>query len=211
MNTSARGTVRVFVLPVVLAALAAACSSSSTPAPSNAPVPTVAAPSIDLGGGSISIPSLALPSLPNQATDLEAMLPSTFCGKPVTKASVAGAAVFAGSTDPTFAAALQAIGKTPADVSVAFGTVVADPTCDTTFAAFQIKGVDQGQFQQVYEAASTHQGDTVSHVNLGGKDVVKDVSSSGGSTTYVYFKGDVALAVMAKSDADAAKGLAAMP
>jgi hypothetical protein len=213
MKTSARGAVRVLILPVLLAALAAACSSSSTPAPANTPAPTAAAtaaaPSVGLGGGG----SLALPSLPNQATDLEAMLPATFCSQPVTKASVAGAAVLGPNVDPTFAAALQALGKTPNDVSAAFGTVTAassDPNCSVNFFALRIAGADQSQLQQVYEAAATKGGDTITHVNLGGKDVIKDTQSDG-SSQYIIMKGDTAIGVSADSDAAAGAGIAALP
>jgi hypothetical protein len=213
MNMSARGAVRIFIVPLALTALLAACSSSSTPAPAaNTPAPTVAVPSIGLGGGgSISIPSLAIPSLPNQAPDLEAMLPSTFCNKTLTKTSMSGAAALSGNAD--FAAALQALGKTPSDVSAAGAgnfSGSTDPKCDVTFFAIRIAGVDQGTLQQVFEAAATKQGDTVSHVNLGGKDVAKDTTSSG-SSTYVVFKGDTGIGVTAPSDDVAATAIAAIP
>jgi hypothetical protein len=213
MNTSARSVVRSVVLPLALTALLAACSSSSTPAPAaNTPAPTAAAPSIGLGGGgSISIPSLAIPSLPNQAPNLEAMLPSAFCNKPLTKTSMSGTEALSSSAD--FAAALQALGKSPSDVSAAAAGNFAgstDPKCDVSFFAIRIAGVDQGKLQQVFEAASTQQGDTISHANLGGKDVAKDTTKSG-STTYVVFKGDTGIGVIAPSDDVAATAIAALP
>lgn len=209
MNTSARAVVRIVVLPLALTALLAACSSSSTPAPAvNTPAPTVAAPSIDLGAGG----SIAIPSLPNQATDLEAMLPTTYCGSTLTKASMAGAAVLGPNIDPTFAAALQALGKTADDVSAAFGTApgASDPNCSANFFALRIKGADQSQLEQVYEAAATKGGDTITHVSMGGKDVIKDTQSDG-SSQYIIMKGDTAIGVSADTDAAAAAAIAALP
>jgi hypothetical protein len=215
MNTSALEAARLLVFTIAVAGLAAACSSSSTPAPvsvapTQAPASQAAAPSSN-GGGSISIPSLAIPSLPNQAPDLEAMLPATFCNKTLTKTSFAGTAAL--SNSPGFAAALQALGKTPSDVSAAAAgdfSGSADPKCDVTFFAIRIAGADPSQLQQVFEAASQQQGDTISHVNLGGKDVVKD-TTKGGSTTYVVFKGDTGIGIDAKSDDIAATAIAALP
>jgi len=212
MKTSARGAARLLVFTIAVAGLAAACSSSSTPAPasqapaSQAPASQAAA-ATDNGGGSISIPSF-----PSEAKDLEAMLPAKYCNTPLTKASMSGASVLGSGTDPTFAAALQALGKSPNDVSIAFGTAngATDPKCQVNFFALRIAGADQGQFQQVYEAAATKDGDTISHVNLGGKDVVKDVDSSG-SATYAFFKGDVGIGVTADTDDEAGPALAAIP
>ena len=219
MNTSARGAARILVFTVAVAALAAACSSSSTPAPPAATAAPTQAPAsqpaaaTDNGGGSISIPSLSLGSFNlNQAPDLEAKLPSTFCNQTVGKLSMGGAEAFSGSTDPTFAAALQSLGKQPSDVAFAYGTIsdTSQPTCDVSFFAFQIKGVDQSQFEAVLIAAAKANGDTVSQVSLGGKNVIKDVTA-GGSTTYAYVNGDTALGVQTDTDEAAAKGLAAMP
>ena len=217
MNTSARGAARILALTIAVAGFAAACSSSSTPAPATqapatqAPASQAAA-ATDNGGGSISIPSFALPSFPSEAKDLEALLPASYCNVALTKASMAGADALGGNIDPTFAAALSALNKTPADVSVAFGTAngATDPKCTVNFFALRIAGADQSQLQQVYSAAATNNGDTVSTVNLGGKDVTKDVDPNG-SNTYLIFKGDTAVGVTADSDDQAGPALAAIP
>jgi hypothetical protein len=196
-----------------IALVVGACSSSATPSPSVAApasvpassAPASAAPSVDLGS--------LLPSILNSATDLEALLPSTICAKPAQKYSFNGDAFAAAgsSTDPTFLAVLQALGKTPKDVSFAVATVV-DPTCNTTFVAFRIQGVDQGQFEQLYVAASTkNDGVAPTKLSLGGKDVWKSPSGSGATSTYAYFKGDTLLGVVAPTDDKAAAGLSALP
>jgi len=179
----------------VLATLAAvalvggACGSSATPSPSVAAPASVAPASAPESASPSAAPSLnlgsLLPSIFNSATDLEALLPSTVCAKPTQKFSFNGDAFAAAgsSTDPTFLAVLQALGKTPKDVSFAVATVV-DPTCNTTFVAFRIQGVDQGQFEQLYVAESTkNDGTAPTKVSLGGKDVWKSPSSSGNTTT----------------------------
>ena len=196
-----------------IALVAGSCGSSATPNQSGvAPASSApesaspsAAPSLNLGS--------LLPSIFNSATDLEALLPSTVCAKPTQKFSFNGDAFAAAgsSTDPTFLAVLQALGKTPKDVSFAVATVV-DPTCNTTFVAFRIQGVDQGQFEQLYVAESTkNDGTAPTKVSLGGKDVWKSPSSSGNTTTYAYFKGDTLLGVVAPTDDKAAAGLSALP
>ena len=133
-------------------------------------------------------------------------------GAPTSSDAVTTTTAAAGSsTDPTFLAVLQALGKTPKDVSFAVATVV-DPTCNTTFVAFRIQGVDQGQFEQLYVAESTkNDGTAPTKVSLGGKDVWKSPSSSGNTTTYAYFKGDTLLGVVAPTDDKAAAGLSALP
>ena len=200
-----------------IALVVGACGSSATPSPSvaapasapasTAPASPSAAPSLDLGS--------LLPSGLNSAPDLEAVLPATGCGVPTKKFSFNGDAFAAAgsSTDPTFLAVLQALGKTPKDVSFAVATVI-DPssTCDTSFVAFRIQGVDQGQFEQLYVAASTKtDGVAPTKVSLGGKDVWKSRSSSGDTSTYAYFKGDTLLGVVAPTDDKAAAGLSALP
>ena len=207
-----------------IAILVAACGSSATPAPSVAAAsvaPTVApsvapspspAPSAAPSESAAAAASGALPSigLPNQDTNLEALLPSTFGGATLQKFSMKGAQFLGQSTSPEFNDAMSALGLTAADLSVA---VAADATgtSGVTFVAIRFAGADSGKLSQVFQAASQASGDTVSSVNLGGKDVLKS-TSSGADVTYFYVKNDTVFGVTGvKDDATAATALAVLP
>ena len=207
-----------------IAIIVVACGSSATPAPSVAAAsvapslaPSVAASpspaaSVAPSESAAAAASDAIPSigLPNQDTNLEALLPSTFGGAKLQKFSMKGAEFLGQSTSPEFNSAMSALGLTAADLSVA---VAADATGSSgiTFVAIRFAGADSGKLSQVFQAASQASGDTVSSVNVGGKDVLKTTSSSG-DVTYFYVKNDTVFGVTgAKDEATAATGLAVLP
>ena len=207
-----------------IAIIVAACGSSATPtpavvapsvapsaAPSVAPSPSPAA-SAAPSESAAAAASGALPSigLPNQDTNLEALLPSTFAGAKLQKLSMKGAQFLGQSASPEFNSAMSALGLTTADLSVA---IAMDPagTSGIGFVAIRFAGADSGKLSQVFQAASQASGDTVSSVNLGGKDVLKSTSSNG-DVTYFYIKNNTVFGVTgAKDDATAATGLALLP
>jgi hypothetical protein len=189
-----------------LAVFVAACSGSATAAPS-ATAPSVA----DVSSGpdaSGALPSIAMPSF-NADKDLEALLPSTFGGATLQKFSVTGTDFLGGDTTSGFGQMVTALGLEATDVSVA---MAADPlgTLDTQFAAVRFRGADSAKLLQVFQASSQASGDLVGTVNLGGKDVIKTTSSSGGFS-YFYVRNEVILGVTARDDTAAAAALAVLP
>jgi len=208
-----------------LAVLVAACGGSATAAPSAA-APSVAAsvaPSVEpspspeasaaAAASAAPAASVALPSigLPNQDTNLEAVLPSTFNGATLQKFSMKGAQFLGQDPKSDFNKAVTALGLTTADVSVAIAGDSAGKM-DVTFAAIRFAGADSGKLLQVFTAASQASGSLVSSVNVGGKDVVKTKDTAGaGSFSYFYVRNDVVLGVTAKDDTAAAAALQVLP
>jgi hypothetical protein len=188
------------------ALLLAGCSSSATTAPgsSSAPAPSTAA-------GSSSGPVLPGFSLPNDDKDLEALLPSTLCGKTDVKTSLSGADLSSGA-DPAFAATLAQLGKSTNDVG--FAIAEPDPTtasdCAVTIGVFAVNGADGNQLKTVFLAAATAEETVYTESNVGGKDVFIDASDPT-AKNYAYFKGDGVFFVQAPDDATAAPLLTALP
>lgn len=215
-----RRTISATVGMVLAMILLAACSgSSSSVAPSAAgqasAAPETTAPSAAPASEAPSAEaSNAIPSfeLPSDDKGLEALLPSTMCGKTATKLSFSGAR-FANITDPTFVATLAELGKSPTDVGFAISTpgVASIATCKESAAVFQIKGADPGRFRDVFIAAAQKQNDvTYTQGNLGGKDVYIGTNKDG-TKTYAYFKGDGLFIVNGPDDATAGTILQEMP
>ena len=216
-----RRTISATVGMVLAMILLAACSgSSSSVAPSAAgqasAAPETTAPSAAPASEAPSAEaSNAIPSfeLPSDDKGLEALLPSTMCGKTATKLSFSGAR-FANITDPTFTSTLAQLGKSPTDVAFAVSSpgVAALDTCKQGAIVFQIKGADPGRFRDVFIAAAQKQNDTTyTQGNVGGKDVYIGTSKSDGTKTYAYFKGDALFIVEAPDEASAAALIQEMP
>ena len=188
------------------ALLLGGCSASDTTAPgsSSAPAPSTAA-------GSSSGPVLPGFSLPNDDKDLEALLPSTLCGKTDVKTSLSGADLSSGA-DPAFAATLAQLGKSTNDVG--FAIAEPDPTtasdCAVTIGVFAVNGADGNQLKTVFLAAATAEETVYTESNVGGKDVFIDASDPT-AKNYAYFKGDGVFFVQAPDDATAAPLLTALP
>jgi hypothetical protein len=172
----------------------AAPAGSAAPAASTAPAASGALPSL---------------TLPNEDTNLEALLPSTFGGAKLQKLSMKGADFLGQSSNADLANALGSLGLTAADVSVAIASDIAE-TSGLTFIAIRFAGADSSKLLQVFQAASQASGQTVISVNLGGKAVLKATDSSG-SNSYFYVKNDTILGVTAPDDATAATMLAVLP
>lgn len=141
-------------------------------------------PSFDLG--SFDLGSFSLPSFSSDP-ELEAMLPDQLGGVTVRKQSLTGATFLA--TGMAGAAAIEALlgdlGKSPEDLSVAFGTTAA-----VTIFAYRIAGLPSDQLLAGLEAAlPTGQGITVTDTTVRGRSVKQVVSPT--ETTYVYLGGDV--------------------
>ena len=159
---------------------AAATTAPTTAAtPTTAPPPTIVLPSLGLPG------SFALPSFSSD-TELEAMFPKDIGGKALTVRSMSGAdfMAFGGSG---MSPALDKLGKTPADMSVAFGGTIDG---SIVVVAFRIQGSSADQFLSAYIAtAQNAQGAVITDASFGGKAAKKVVSPA--QTVYIYLHGDV--------------------
>jgi hypothetical protein len=189
-------------IPSTGAASAAVASQAAASVEASAAEPSVATASE--AAGSSAGASFALPSLPSEAKDLEALLPDTICGSKATKLSMNGAS-FLSSTGSEFSAALSALGKTPADVSVA---VAGGASCSAV--VFRIAGVDQNALQSAILAAVPKAGTAPTQTTIGGKSVFS-VTDESGKKSFVYFKNDTVFIAETATDADAAALLQTLP
>jgi hypothetical protein len=189
-----------------LTLLVAACSNASPAATSAGSSPAAATPAATTQATVVLPSGLVIPSF-NADVDLEAKLPSDFCGQKTTKASFSGSEFLA--SDATFSALVQELGRSPADVSVA-GASVPGPDCvGINLFALRIKGADTSKFEQLFLAVQAKNSKPTTKTNVGGKDVWTYTDDSG--VNYLYFKDDIAFGVTADTAADAAKGVAVMP
>ena len=155
---------------------------------------------------------MAIPSFTSDA-DLEAALPSTYKGVTLKKVSAKGTS----ATNPSstggklFLAMIESLGKTPADLSVAFAS---DPSnkIGVVWDAYRIKGVDAQVWGPKYYAIAQQltPGTTQTSVNLGGRTVKRIVTPNGTILTYAWGRGDILFIVNARSDAVAGDAIAAV-
>jgi len=204
-------------LITIAAIVVTACSATAAPSASTAVLQSAsAAPSASFAppsGSPSALPSagasasIALPSFVLPSTDkaLEALIPDEMCGQKVQKLSMSGSAFE--QADPEFVQLLAALGKTPADVSMAAGGIQSGSKCSA--GIFEVKGADPAQFKQDFLDAAAKNGDHYTEKSLGGKTVLADPTSK--NVQYGYFKGDALIFVLADSDADAATVIAALP
>ena len=198
---------RLAAIVGALTLVVAACSNASPAAsPGGGATPAAATPAATTAQATPPASGLVIPSF-NADLDLEAQLPSDFCNQKVTKISFAGADFLA--SDATFAALVQELGRSPADVSVALGSVAGPECLGISLFALRIKGADTSKFEQLFVAVQAKNGTPTTKTNVSGKDVWTYTDDSG--TNYLYLKGDIAFGVTAPTPADAAKGLAVMP
>jgi len=199
---------RLAAIVGALTIVVAACSNASPAAsPGGGATPAAATPAaVTAAPATPPASDLVIPSF-NSDLDLEAQLPSDFCSQKVTKLSFTGPDFLAGDT--TFAAVVQQLGRSPADVSVALGSVAGPQCVGISLIAIRIKGADTSQFETLFVAVEAKNGTPTTKTNVSGKDVWTFTDDSG--INYFYIKGDIAFGVTAPTAADAAKGLAVMP
>ena len=179
---------------------------SSAAPPSEAPS---TAASVAPSEATASQPGIAIPSFafPSSDKELEALIPDKICGQTTIKLSFSGA-TFVASGDAELKAMLDALGKTPADVSMAVGAAPAAVKCAA--GIFRVKGADPSRLQQVFQAEAAKSGDTYTVKSIGGKDVY--VATGGSSDLqYAYIAGDALIFVSADTEAQAAEIIAALP
>jgi hypothetical protein len=173
---------------------AAATQAPATQAPATQ-APGTAAPSSAEPGF-----SFALPSGFNADTELEDMLPDQLGGQDVITFSMTGDSFMGTGGEGTeeLAAALQQLGKTPADLSVAVGGSDA-----VAVFAYRLKGVDANTFFGTFlQMAGQTDGATVTDATIAGKAVKKVVTDSD-ETIYLYSSGDVLFGVGGEDVSDA--------
>jgi hypothetical protein len=181
---------------IVLAFIAVGCNTGATSSAGSSAGPA--------SGG--LLPSLAIPSV-SFSTDpaLAAMLPETLCGTAAVKSSFAGE-TFGSSTDAEFLAFVQALGKTPADVSFA---AAIGGTTGCTASIMRVKGADTTQLRDKFTEEMVKEGNTTQEKTLGGKTVL--VGSDANSFGYVYFKDDTVIIFTAPDEAKATEIATALP
>ncbi len=190
---------------------AAASSGTASVAPpasvaEGSTAPSEAAPSEAAASAEASI-DVSQFSFPSSDKELEALIPNPMCGQKVQKLSMSGAQVFSNSADPSFVAALQALGKTVNDVSAAAGfPLQADAHCSVTI--IRIKGADEGALRQVFKDQAAKDGTTYQEVTVAGKTVA---TADPTKFDYTYVKGDGVIIVTADSQKNAEELLSALP
>jgi hypothetical protein len=193
-------------IPSAAAPSVAASEATTSTAPSEAVASTEPSVESSGSGASFAIPSFAIPSLPSEAKDLEALLPDTLCGTKTTKLSMNGASFLSGAGNE-FSGALSALGKSPSDVSVA----VAGAAADCSAIVFRIAGVDQNALQSaILSTVQQATGTTATQTSLGGKSVYL-VTDANGTKSYVYFKNDTIFIAETKTEADATTFMQGLP
>ena len=168
----------------------AACGSSSpTTAPATVALSTQALATAAPGASAVPGFSFVLPSGFNADQDLEALIPDDIGGQPVQKLSMAGTSFLGTGEDSSkeMLALLTQLGKTPSDLSVAFGS----PGSDAVIIAFRIKGVNANDALNALVTLSQNPDmGEMTDVTVAGKSAKKLVSAEEGDT-YLYFSGDV--------------------
>jgi hypothetical protein len=197
---TARRSGTATALLVGLALVVGACSgNAATPGPTGAAstgVPsTEAAPSEAPGESGLPGFSFALPSF-TADTDLESKFPAEIGGEKLQVLSMTGSDfIGANPAGNEIAPVLSKLGKSPSDLSVAFGG-----TMSIAVVAFRIKGVPADQFLNAYTQTAP-QGANITDASLGGKSVKKVVTPDSTGTTYIYLKDDVIWTVSSGSEA----------
>jgi hypothetical protein len=135
---------------------------------------------------------------------MEALLPDTLDGRPVTKESRTGVEAGKTETDPM----LKAFGKQPADYADSTGTLM--PTGDQpggSVGVFRLRGVPGDQLLAFWLAQMPEA--KVSKVTLGGHEVT--YVEYGAWPTWMYATGDLVYAVGLAGEETAAAFFAALP
>ena len=190
------------LISIALVACSSSSGSSPTPSPSPTPEPTPTP-------GASAPASLALPSLPSNAKELEALLPDTLGGHALTKFSMNGNDFVnqQASTNAELVAWLNSLGKSLNDVSAAYAFDVTGGNAGVF--AFRVNGVDHTTLLNGLQTAMASQAPDWTTTNLGGKSVKTTTES--GNTEYLYGTADLIFVVFTPDQATAAEALAALP
>lgn len=196
---TARRTGAALTLSAGIGLAIAACSgNAATSAPTSGTARATEVPGTEAPGTS-GLPgfSFALPSF-TADTELEAMFPDEIGGEKLQVISMTGSDFLGtGTAGNEIGPILTQLGKSPSDLSVAFGG-----TASISVIAFRIKGVPADQFLNAY-TQSAPQGATITDASLGGKSVKKVITPDSTTVTYLYLKDDVIWTVGGNAPTDA--------
>lgn len=171
-------------------------SASAAGAPSSPPA--------SVATSSIAIPSFVLPSA---EIDMRALLPDQICGTKADKQTISGDEAVTGA-DEDFKAILRTLGKQPSDVVVT--TASSSGTGSRCSAGFlQIKGADQGLYEQTFFAVEQTSGHPYASTTVGGESV--HFCRCPGGLTYVSFLGDAMVFTVVQDEANAAAIIQQLP
>jgi hypothetical protein len=195
-----RTTARAIAMLGASALLFAACGGSNTGAPASgaaSAAPATEAPAATSNPAPTDAGfSFALPSFIGDQ-ELEAMLPKEIGGEALTVVSMTGDEFLGdGSISPEISDALDALGKTTSDLSVAFGG-----TSTVQVVAFRVKGAPADALFDAFKTAQTDEY-TSATVSLGGKQVTK-ITPTDGDVAYIYTKDDTMFVVGGADATDA--------
>jgi hypothetical protein len=146
----------------------------------------------------------------HDAPELEALLPTSIAGTPLSTQSTTGTAAFA--DDPSSQPLLQSLsqyGKTGDDLEIAEAYDPTDAT-DIDVNAFRVKGVTATQLRQAVVLAwlgADASGITTSQATVGGKKVSVIDYGDGGSKDYLYEQSEAVIVVTTEDPAIAAEAL----
>ena len=181
-----------------VALLVAACGGS-TPSGAASVAPTAAptAAATQGPGATNANPTFPTASLHGDV-DLEALFPDEIAGKPLQVLSMTGEQMVADGDAAEMGQMLTLLGKTPADLSAAFGGVT-----EVGIVAFQVDGAPGNQiFEALKSASETAVGATVTPASYGGKSVQKFVPTDD-DASYIYIYQDVVFIVTGAEITDA--------
>jgi len=195
------------VAGLVLVACGPAASSSSPETSNEASASAAAASQAQESAGGAE-PSFST----GLAADLEALIPDTVAGLPITKTSMLGNEfLVAPTSDPATIKFVQDLGVSPEDISIAIGYHI---SADATVIIFLLRaaGADTNQLTSAFkEAQNASAGSPIqwSASSLGGKQV--EVGDLSGQPTYLYGHGDVLAWVTASTEALAEEAISGLP
>ena len=160
------------------------------------------------------LPSEEVPSEAAVAPELEALLPTTVNGTPLTVDSVLGTDLFGeDQSSRAITAALRAEGKTPADLTFA-QAYDENQALDLSMFALAVDGLTEAKTKALVLdswLSATGAGVTQSEVELGGRTLTKIDYGDDGANDYVL-AGDGAVIVFTTADEElAAATVAALP
>ncbi len=201
------------------AAPTAAPSAAPTAAPSAAATsgPATSQPSGSADSAQPSA-SLALPSfqLPSQDKDLEGRLPGEVNGTKMVKYSFTGASFLASGSSNTkdLTDLLSSLGKTPADMSVAFASD-ASGGLDLQIGAFRVAGAPADALLAAFLATTRKETpeSVMAQATVGGKGVttIVDPADTSSRIVYIYAKDDILFYLLTPDATLAGATLQVMP
>ena len=202
---------RTIALTVLAGLVLVACgpaASSSAGEPSSEASAAAASQAQESAGGPEPSFSAGL------AADLEALIPDSVAGLPITKSSMRGNEfLVAPNSDPATIKFVQDLGVSPEDISIAIGYGIStDASSSVIIFILRAAGADTNTLTSAFKEAQNGSAESPiqwSASTLGGKQV--EVGDLGGQPTYLYAHGDVLAWVTATTEAIAEEVISALP